>query len=115
MQCNTNSEPPSISLIQTQTCTHDRSTGLRPPLPAGVLGNEKSTGDGGGAGVSFTLTSELRDEVADEEALNAALTSWPRVELVRRERRWRGLKGAGDGILMFGCVCELVWWWWWWW
>jgi len=85
-----------------------------------VLGNEKSTGDGGGAGVSFTLTSELRDEVADEEALNAALTSWPRVELVRRERRWRGLKGVGDGILVGvvvgGCVDvdvgEVGLWWW---
>jgi hypothetical protein len=28
------------------------------------------------------------------EALNAALTSWPRVEFVRMERRWRGLKAA---------------------
>lgn len=26
------------------------------------------------------------------EALKAALTSWPRVEFVRMERRWRGLK-----------------------
>jgi hypothetical protein len=30
------------------------------------------------------------------EALKAALTSWPRVELVRIERRWRGLKAADD-------------------
>lgn len=56
---------------------------------AGVEGKEKSTGDGGGAGVS--LMSDER-EVRAEEALRAALTSWPRVELVRMERRWRGLK-----------------------
>jgi hypothetical protein len=39
---------------------------------AGVEGNEKSTGDGGGAGVSLIL-SVLRD--ATLEALKAALTS----------------------------------------
>jgi len=39
---------------------------------AGVEGNEKSTGDGGGAGVSLML-SVLRD--ATLEALKAALTS----------------------------------------
>lgn len=45
-------------------------------------------------------------EVRLVEALKAALTSWPRVELVRMERRWRGLKAAVEaGIL----VCE-VWW-----
>lgn len=55
---------------------------------AGVEGKEKSTGDGGGAGVSLTSCVE-RDAML--EALKAALTSWPRVELVRMERRWRGL------------------------
>lgn len=68
-------------------------------------GKEKSTGDGGGAGVS--LMSEER-EVRLDEALKAALTSWPSVELVRIERRWRGLKaeaveagivGVADGAV----------------
>lgn len=71
---------------------------------AGVDGKEKSTGDGGGAGVS--LTSEERD-VRVVEALKAALTSWPRVEFVRMERRWRGLKAEAD-ILMFGNVEVVV-------
>jgi hypothetical protein len=64
-----------------------------------VLGKLKSTGDGGGAGVS--LASEER-ELGLEDALNAALTSWPRVEFVKMERRWRGLKAeaAEAGILM---------------
>jgi len=53
-------------------------------LSAGVLGKLKSTGDGGGAGVSFT--SDER-EVRPEDALKAALTSWPRVEFVKMERR----------------------------
>jgi hypothetical protein len=45
------------------------------------------------------LTPEERD--ARLEALNAALTSWPRVELVRIERRWRGLNAedAEEGIV----------------
>lgn len=35
------------------------------------------------------------------EALKAALTSWPSVEFVRMERRWRGLKAevVVEGIL----------------
>jgi hypothetical protein len=40
----------------------------------GVLGNEKSTGDGGGAGVSSMALPER-----EELALKAALTSWPKV------------------------------------
>ena len=68
----------------------------------GVDGNEKSTGEGGGAGVSFT---EER-EVGFEEALKAALTSWPRVELVRMERRWRGLGDVVDILVVFG---DLTW------
>lgn len=48
------------------------------------MGKQKSTGDGGGAGVS--LASEER-EVKPEDALKAALTSWPSVELVKIERR----------------------------
>jgi hypothetical protein len=70
-----------------------------------VPGKLKSTGDGGGAGVSFA--SEER-EVRLEDALNAALTSWPSVEFVKMERRWRGLKAeaADAGILMLLCgVC----------
>jgi hypothetical protein len=45
------------------------------------------------------LIPEERD--ARFEALNAALTSWPRVEFVRMERRWRGLKAVDveEGIL----------------
>jgi hypothetical protein len=66
-------------------------------LPVGVLGKLKSTGDGGGAGVSLKL--EERERLS--EALRAALTSWPRVELVRMERRLRGLKGVVDtGIIL---------------
>jgi hypothetical protein len=45
------------------------------------------------------MFSVLRDAIL--EALKAALTSWPSVELVRMERRWRGL--AADwwiGIVM---------------
>jgi hypothetical protein len=45
------------------------------------------------------MFSVLRDAML--EALKAALTSWPSVELVRMERRWRGL--AADwwiGIVM---------------
>jgi hypothetical protein len=54
-------------------------------------------GDGGGAGVS--LIPEERE--ARFDALNAALTSWPRVEFVRMERRWRGLKAVDveEGIV----------------
>jgi hypothetical protein len=51
---------------------------------AGVDGKEKSTGDGGGAGVSPKSCVE-REVVF--VALKATLTSWPRVELVRMERR----------------------------
>lgn len=49
----------------------------------------------------------MRDAIL--EALKAALTSWPRVELVRMERRWRGF--AVDwwtGILMAMGVLLLV-------
>jgi hypothetical protein len=47
------------------------------------------------------LTFDERD-VRFELALKAALTSWPRVELVRIERRWRGLRAEAveDGILI---------------
>jgi hypothetical protein len=69
----------------------------------GVLGKLKSIGDGGGAGVS--LASELRD--AADEALNAALTSWPRVEFVRSERRMRGLRIV-EGIVDVDVWCEFV-------
>lgn len=51
--------------------------------------NEKSTGEGGGAGVSAISCAR---EVTPE-ALKAALTSWPKVEFVRMGRRWRGLMG----------------------
>jgi len=52
-----------------------------------VEGKEKSMGEGGGAGVSpISCAREVTPE-----ALKAALTSWPSVELVRIERRWRGL------------------------
>lgn len=72
-------------------------------LSVGVLGKLKSTGDGGGAGVS--LKPEARERLA--EALKAALTSWPRVEFVKMERRLRGLKAVLDeeSILAVGCVC----------
>lgn len=63
---------------------------------AGVDGKEKSTGDGGGAGVSPNSCVE-RDEVLD--ALNAALMSWPSDALVRMERRWRGLVEVWIGIV----------------
>jgi len=43
---------------------------------AGVLEKLKSTGEGGGAGVSSIVVERV------EEALNAAETSWPRVLLV---------------------------------
>ena len=54
------------------------------------------------------------------EALNAALTSWPSVEFVRIERRWRGLKAqaveasillvvCGGGKLLVVCVVEVLW------
>jgi hypothetical protein len=72
--------------------------GLR--CSAGVLGKEKSIGDGGGAGVSPISVLERVEMMV--EALKAALTSWPSVELVRMERRWRGLTALGwwTGILM---------------
>jgi len=43
---------------------------------AGVLEKLKSTGEGGGAGVSSIVVERV------EEALKAAETSWPRVLLV---------------------------------
>jgi len=55
---------------------------------AGVEGKEKSTGDGGGAGVSPYSWLD-RDEML--LALKAALTSRPSDELVRMARRWRWL------------------------
>lgn len=62
-----------------------------------VLGKEKSIGLGGGAAVSpYWIDRSCVEDL--DEALNAALTSWPRVELVRMERRWRGLKVA-EGIM----------------
>jgi hypothetical protein len=61
---------------------------------AGVEGKEKSMGEGGGAAVSPICGGDR--EVAEVEALNAALTSWPRVEFVRMDRRWRGLKTVLD-------------------
>jgi hypothetical protein len=63
---------------------------------AGVDGKEKSTGDGGGAGVSPNSWVE-REEVLD--ALKAALMSWPSDALVRMERRWRGLVEVWIGIV----------------
>lgn len=73
-----------------------------------MLGKLKSIGDGGGAGVSFT--SEEREGMLDE-ALKAALTSWPRVELVKMERRWRGLKAElAEGILVVDVIVCCVWW-----
>jgi hypothetical protein len=65
-----------------------------------VLGKEKSIGDGGGAGVSPISVLERVEMMF--EALKAALTSWPSVELVRMERRWRGVTALGwwTGILM---------------
>jgi hypothetical protein len=47
------------------------------------------------------LTADEREAMV-VEALNAALTSWPSVELVRMERRCRGLKAEAveAGILM---------------
>jgi hypothetical protein len=51
------------------------------------------------------LTADEREAMV-VEALNAALTSWPRVEFVRMERRWRGLKteAVEAGILVVLCV-----------
>jgi hypothetical protein len=68
-----------------------------------VLGKLKSTGDGGGAGVS--LASEER-EFRLEDALKAALTSWPSVEFVKMERRWRGLNAEAAEAGILGVVCE---------
>lgn len=51
-------------------------------------------GEGGGAAVSPICGGDR--EVAADEALNAALTSCPRVEFVRMDRRWRGLKTELD-------------------
>ena len=73
----------------------------------GVAGKLKSIGDGGGAGVS--LMSAERE--ATLEALKAALTSWPSLELVRMERRWRGLKAADEeGIVVIVLGLSDVWW-----
>jgi hypothetical protein len=52
------------------------------------------------------LTPDERD--ARLEALNAALTSWPRVEFVRMERRWRGLKADDVEAGIFVVVWLLV-------
>jgi hypothetical protein len=53
------------------------------------------------------LTSEERDARLD--ALKAALTSWPRVEFVRMERRWRGLKVMDEEgiVVVVGCSCDM--------
>jgi hypothetical protein len=59
-------------------------------------------GDGGGAGVSLTPA----EREARLEALKAALTSWPRVEFVRIERRWRGLKAAD----VEAGIVDMMWW-----
>ena len=50
------------------------------------------------------MASEER-EFRLEEALKAALTSWPSVEFVKMERRWRGLnaEAAEAGILVVVC------------
>lgn len=74
----------------------------------GVLGKLKSTGDGGGAGVSLMFAA--RERLA-AEALKAALTSWPRVEFVMMDRRVRGLKAAFDAasILADAMWCGVVW------
>ena len=42
------------------------------------------------------------------EALKAALTSWPRVELVRIERRWRGLEAVEGIVAVVDVVLDLV-------
>lgn len=45
--------------------------------------------------------SDEREEGLVPLALKAALTSWPSVEFVRIERRWRGLNAAvEEGILI---------------
>jgi hypothetical protein len=72
----------------------------------GVLGKEKSIGLGGGAAVSPYWIARSCDELEPVEALKAALTSWPRVELVRMERRWRGLNVV-EGMMCV-CVCVVV-------
>jgi hypothetical protein len=59
-------------------------------------------GDGGGAGVSLTPA----EREARLEALKAALTSWPRDEFVRIERRWRGLKAAD----VEAGIVDMMWW-----
>ncbi|KAF2631529.1 hypothetical protein BU25DRAFT_445646 [Macroventuria anomochaeta] len=79
----------------------------------GVLGKEKSIGLGGGAAVSPYACDRSCVEDPDE-ALNAALTSWPSVELVRMERRWRGLKvveGIVDVVLIWVRQECLIWSW----
>lgn len=66
----------------------------------GVLGNEKSIGLGGGAAVSpYTMERCCEGEV-EALSMNAALTSWARDEVVRMERRWRGVRLiVEEGIL----------------
>jgi len=86
---------PSQAEGQTRAQFDSLPLGLRDS--AGVDGKEKSTGDGGGAGVSPNSWVE-RDEMVFE-ALKAALTSWPRLALVRMERRWRGLEVVWRGIV----------------
>lgn len=52
------------------------------------------------------MSDEREVRLEPELALKAALTSWPRVEFVRMERRWRGLNAAvEEGIVMVVAVC----------
>lgn len=52
------------------------------------------------------MSDEREVRLEPELALKAALTSWPRVEFVRMERRWRGLNAAvEEGIVMMVVVC----------
>lgn len=63
------------SLLAVRTC----HASLR--CSAGVVAKPKSTGEGGGAGVSSMVVERLEIEEG-AEALKAADTSWPRVLLV---------------------------------
>ena len=101
---------PKIILSTPNTLVH-LAQFSSPDSLLGVAGKLKSIGDGGGAGVSFA--PEVRDDA--DEALKAALTSWPRVEFVRRERRRRGWRGVDmaaddDGIVVVRCVglCKIA-------
>lgn len=44
--------------------------------------------------------ADSEEAEVDSDALKAALTSWPRVVLVRMERRWRGLKEGVGAVMM---------------